>query len=207
MPPYPRLFAWFKMRYDPMFSQLQSMVACGLDANQVDSVPTNVLDIGCGLAVPAAWLLVCSPQMKYCGIDPDSESVRIANVVVGQRGRVSQTALLDDTVTADEIDLVLMLDVLHYLDDLSLSEMLSFLRQRLCSSGRIVIRVTIPGRKMAWERALEQLRLWLRRKNAHFRSLDALRGLLKDCGFAVAKIESTPDREETWLIATVSEMP
>jgi hypothetical protein len=74
---YPRLFARFKMRFDPMFTELPPFL------DSLKDIQT-IIDIGCGYGVPAAWMLERFPGAKVIGIDPDADRVRIAARVAGR---------------------------------------------------------------------------------------------------------------------------
>ncbi|MFZ3044426.1 MAG: MMPL family transporter, partial [Desulfatirhabdiaceae bacterium] len=61
---YPRLFARFKIRWDPMFHELSHYL-------KPATVVKTVLDIGCGYGVPACWILERYPDAVVHGIDPN----------------------------------------------------------------------------------------------------------------------------------------
>jgi predicted exporter/trans-aconitate methyltransferase len=197
--PYPRLFARFKLMLDPMFRRLK------------DFVPADgtVVDIGCGYGVPGAYLMTLYPRLRFVGIDPDPERVRVARRVFGTRGEVLEGRAPDFSGLPLRIDTALLLDMAHYLSTDELIRMLAGLRSRLNDGGTLVMRVTVPTRKgFPWERLLERLRVRVLGIAAHFRSPAQVKDLLRQCGFSVELVEPTSrGREETWFIARVGTLP
>jgi len=189
---YPRLFAWFKMRLDPMFPRLG------------DFLPERgtVLDVGCGFGVAAAWALGRSPDLRVVAIEPDEDRVDVARFVLGSRGEVHEgaaPAALPDVAAA----VVLCLDVIHHLDDAGLAATLAHLRRCLVPGGKLVLRATVPAvrGRMPFHRRFETRRLARLRRKPHYRSLESVRASLSAAGFAVAVVEATsPGREETWFV-------
>ena len=80
---YPRLFARFKMRLDPMFPEMEQMF------RSADGIKT-ILDIGTGYGVPSCWLLERFAGARVYGIEPSAERVRVASMAIGDRGFISQ---------------------------------------------------------------------------------------------------------------------
>ena len=146
---YPRLFARFKILLDPMFPRLADFVRPSW----------KIIDVGCGYAVPAAWLLAIYPDLKFLACDPREERARIAARVLGKSGRVFPCRALDLPLENEGADAVLLLDVLHYFSDSDLREFLGRIRSVLSVEGRLVIRVTIPGVGFRLFRFVEELRL------------------------------------------------
>ncbi len=196
---YPRLFARFKLLLDPMFRRLK------------DFVPAEgtVVDIGCGYGVPGAYLVALHPRLRFVGIDPDPERVRVARRAFGSRGEVLEGRAPDFAGLPGRIDTALLLDMAHYLNTDELTRMLAGLRGRLKDGGTLVMRVTVPTRKpFPWERLLERLRVRVLGMPAYFRSPSQVTDLLHQCGFAVELVEPTREgREETWFIARVGTLP
>ena len=192
MEPHPRLFARFKMALDPMFPRLAEFVK-----------GKTVLDIGCGFAVPAAWLLALRPELQFFAIEPNPERVRIAARVLGQSGQVQQASAPDLTTLPSVADTALALDMAHYLDDNELSSMLAGLKVRLHPRGRLVMRVTIPDSEgFSWLRWIELQRMRLNGLQPFFRSKEKVSAMMKDVGFELLICEpSAPGREETWFVA------
>lgn len=192
LPGYPRVFARCKLRMDPMFRELHQYV----------KNPRRIIDIGCGFAVPAAWLLEIYPDARVFGLEPDAERTLIANRVIGGRGQV-QTGLAPDLPVAEgPVDYVIMLDMLHYLTDDELRLVLARIYEKLEQHGTLVIRTTIPTDRIApWKRWIEVLHLKLIKTPQRFRREEEVSGYLKAAGFNVQVQSSrTPGVEEKWFV-------
>jgi uncharacterized protein len=190
---YPRLFARFKMFADPMFLELPGLI----------NKPSVVIDIGCGYGVTSAWLISMDPQIQIYALDPDPERARIAERIVGRHGEVFQASapvLPEFKVAAD---LALMLDMAHYLSDTQFKETLQNLRPNLAPKARLLIRATIPSaNRIPFLRRIELFQLRLTHRLSYYRSVDQIKSILTESGFAPLHIlPSGRDREEQWFIA------
>ncbi|MBI5501387.1 MAG: glycosyltransferase [Deltaproteobacteria bacterium] len=191
--PHARLFAWFKLRLDPMFGRLHELVGA----------PRTLLDVGCGQGVPGTWLLARLPSLRVYGLDPDPERARIAARAFGPRGTAACAAAPELPEVPGRVDAALLLDVAHHLSDAGLRATLRDLCRRLGPGGRLVVRATVPGDgAVPWLRRVEAGRIRRAGRVPWFRSADVLRSELADAGFAVELVEPTaPGREETWFVA------
>jgi SAM-dependent methyltransferase len=193
MEPYPRLFARFKMRLDPMFLRLASFL---------DS-PLHVIDIGCGYGVPAVWVLSLFPNAKVYGLDPDRRRVAIAARAFGDRGFAAVGKAPDLPVTSpDQVDTALMLDMIHLIADDELMLTLRRLYDKIVPGGKLILRTTVPSRKpVPWLRRVEEWRMKMLHLTPHFRSSEKVTDQLSEAGFKVELKEPTAlNREETWFI-------
>ncbi len=194
LPGYPRVFARFKLKMDPMFQELHRYV----------KNPRRIIDIGCGYGVPAAWLLEIYPDAKVFGLEPDAERVLIANRVVGSRGCV-QTGLAPALPDVEgSVDYVLMLDMLHYLDDEKLRLALRRIYEKLEPAGTLLIRATVPSdRKMPWKRWIEMLHLRIIKTPQRFRREEEIADYIKTAGFDV-QVHASPITgvEEKWFLGS-----
>ncbi len=194
METYVRMFARFKVMFDPMFPGLAQFVG----------PQDKVLDIGCGYGVPAVWLMQRFPGVSFYGVDPDQDRVRVARRAWGDRGSVIQGQAPGFSLPHEQFDTVLMLDMIHYLPDNELLQTLASVSSSLRPGGSIVIRATVPSPKLVpWERWLEQFRLILRGQHAFFRTGERLKALVEQAGFIVVRSGgSASGREETWLVCS-----
>ena len=193
---YPRLFARFKMRFDPMFTELPGI----LDASEGAQ---TIMDIGCGYGVQTAWMLERFPGAEVVAMDPDADRIHVAARVVGKRARLSVGGAPDIPMVSKPVDLVIMLDIAHYLHDQALQQTLNRLYDRLKNNGRLVIRITIPPKRryplLYW---VEEIRLRLTRVPSFYRSVKTLQTLLEEVGFKIEQTAASGNNGELrWLIA------
>jgi predicted exporter/SAM-dependent methyltransferase len=196
METYPRLFARCKLRLDPMFRELPEQLA-GVERSQVQSI----FDVGCGYGVPACWCAEYFPRAVVYGIDPDPERVRVASLALGDRGRIVIGAAPRLPESAAKAELVLLLDMLHYLDDATLHELLVNCRSALDTQGRLLIRAVIrPSAQPSWSWKWEDLRIRVQGGTPHYRSPEQLAERLARAGFSAITHRVTPTNSELiWL--------
>jgi len=194
---YPRLFARFKMRFDPMFTELPRLL------NPSEGAQT-IMDIGCGYGVQTAWLLERFSGAEVVAIDPAADRVRVAARVAGKRASINVGGAPDIPALSTPADLVIMLDIVHYLDDAKLRLTLSNLHARLKQGGRLIMRGTVlPERRFPLLFWLEEFKLRLNRLPSYYRSVKILQTMLDETGFRVDETGSSAENSELrWLIAT-----
>ena len=192
---YPRLFARLKMFFDPMFSELPRLI------KSLDGIKT-IVDIGCGYGVPACWLLERFPGSKIYGIDPDTERIRIASMVVGKRGVITQGRAPDMPMVEEPVDLAIMLDILHYLNDDVLKMTLNNLYNKLRTGSCLIIRASIPPeRRFPWVWWLENFKFRLLRMPSYYRSVEQIKKVIVQTGFKIEQTEpSGTNGELAWFI-------
>ena len=192
---YPRCFAWFKMRLDPMFKRLP------------DFLPEQgtVLDIGCGFGVVAAWMLGRSGDLRVVAVEPDEDRVDVARFVLGQRGEVHEGAA-PEALPQVSAAAVVCLDMIHHLDSGGLAKTLSHVRSCLGPGGRLLLRATVPiAGRTPFYRWFETRRLALAKLKPHYRQREDVVKAIQAAGLQVTLIEPTAaGREETWFIAEVA---
>ena len=158
--------------------------------------------MGCGYAAPAAWLLEIYPDLRFLACDPDERRARIAARILDKNGEVRPCRAQDLSLKNERADAVLLLDVIHYFSDLELREFLGRIRPVLPRSGKLIIRVTIPGLGFALFRWVEGMRLRVKGRTPNFRTREQIIRILEEADFKPELLESTaPGREETWVIA------
>jgi predicted exporter/SAM-dependent methyltransferase len=193
---YPRMFAWFKLRLDPMFARLG------------DFLPSEgtILDIGCGHGVASAWMLARSDRLHLVGLEPDEDRATTARFVLGDRGTVHEGAAPDELPEV-RAAAVVCLDVIHHLDDAGLAKTLAHVRKCLVPGGTAIFRATVPAPgPTPFYRWVETRRLALARLVPHYRRREEIVKAMLAAGLRVEGVEPTaPGREETWFIAKVAE--
>jgi uncharacterized protein len=196
MEAYPRLFARFKLRLDPMFPEMEQMFRSAEDVK-------TILDIGTGYGVPASWLLERFTGAHVHGIEPAPERVRVAAMAVGDRGSISQGQAPAIPAVGNHVDLSTMIDMVHFLTDDAFTETLDRLRARTRDGGRLIIRASLlPKRRMPWSWWYLNLILRLSRVSAYYRPVHQLQSMVVQSGFQVEQtLASGCDEELVWLIA------
>ncbi len=193
-------FAWHfargKLRYDPVFLEL---VARGAFPDGA-----RVLDLGCGQGVlfallvaarqrflasgwPAAWRP--PPHgLAMRGIDLRHEAVRRARVALGEHAAFEQGDVCEARL--GEADVVVMMDVLHYLPPERQDALVDAVAHALPHGGRFITRVAdaTAGARYAVTRAGDWLVTFVRgtmRPRFHCRPVSEWSGLLARHGFRV----------------------
>lgn len=143
-------FARGKLGGDPIFRNLLSQGLIPVDA--------RILDLGCGQAVFASWLLAArrlyergqwpqgwpeAPRVAQLrGVELMASDVARANAALGERHPEVEIAQGDIRDAAfGRPDVVTILDVLHYIDYPEQEQVLGRVRDALAPRGRLVTRV------------------------------------------------------------------
>jgi predicted exporter/trans-aconitate methyltransferase len=198
---YPRLFARFKMHFDPMFTELPSFLDSLKDVR-------TIMDVGCGYGVQTAWLLERFPGASVVGIDPDAGRIRVAARAAGGRASLKSASAPDIPAVSQPADLVIMLDIVHYLNDEALRLTFKNLYDRLKSGRQLIIRASIPPtRPTPWVWWLENFKLKLNQTPSYYRCAETLQTMLVETDFIVDQIRpSGANGELVWVIATKKRM-
>jgi SAM-dependent methyltransferase len=189
---YPRVFARMKMMIDPMFKELDKYV----------QNPRRIIDIGCGYGIPATWLLEIYSQAEVYGLEPDEIRVLIASYAIGNRGRVEAGRAPDLPEVDGAVDYVLMLDMLHLIDDKEVQIVFQWIYEKLSLDGTLLVRATIPSDKRnPWMRWIETTRLKMTHAPNRFRGEKEIVDFMKKTGFTVNVYASdTKGIEEKWFV-------
>ncbi|KQC10233.1 MAG: hypothetical protein APR62_12365 [Smithella sp. SDB] len=192
LPAFPRVFARMKMVIDPMFKELDKYV----------TNPRRIIDIGCGFGVPANWLLEIYPEAKVYGLEPDEERVLIASRVIGNRGKVEIGRAPDLPDVEGKVDHVLMLDMLHLVNDNDVPIALQRIHEKLSDEGTLLIRATIPSNKPnPWKRWIEIIRLKMTKTPNRFRPEAEIVEFMKKANFVIQVFPSDlRGIEEQWFV-------
>ena len=192
LPGYPRVFARFKIMIDPMFAELQKYV----------QNPRRMIDIGCGYGIPATWLLEIYPQAQVFGLEPDEERVLIANRAIGNRGSIQVGRAPNLPEVEGSVDYVLMLDMLHLINDEELLLVLQRIHEKLETGGKLLIRATIPSdKKVPWKRWMEKIRLMMTGMQERFRQEKEIADFMAATGLSIEIFASpTAGVEEKWFV-------
>ncbi len=193
---YPRVFARFKLRLDPMFSELPGFL-------NVPYEVSRIMDIGCGYGVPGCWFLERFEGATLKGLDPDEERIRIASKAFGRRGLAKQGHAPEVPAFEHPADLALMLDITHFIGDDELGLTLKRIYHSLGTQRRLIMRVVIPSPNTpTWLWRVEALRRRLFRIHAYYRPIDRITRMVTLAGFQIERVApSGNNRESTWIVA------
>lgn len=192
MEPYPRLFARYKLRLDPLFAELPGLLPPSPD-------PATILDVGCGYGVPACWMALRFPKAFVHGIEPRAEQVRVASLALGDRGVIVQGAAPDLPPTDVLLDLATLLDMSHYLADWGLEKTLERIHERLMPGGRLIMRSVLPRSDTPhWTWYLEHLKLKFNGARVCYRDVETIEDIFDRCGFEVIESRTSGNRGEMW---------
>lgn len=196
---YPRMFARFKLKLDPMFKELPDLLP---DPKHV----SRIMDIGTGLGVPACFLLERYPQARIFGIEPDPESRRISAVAVSHHGNIDLGGAPDVPAVSEPVHLALMLDMSHFLTPDEFRQTLKRIRPAMASGGYLIIRAIIPPDKpptLVW--TIEALKLKLKGVDPHYLSVQEITDLITQADFTMPETKISGNNPETvWFVAKVS---
>ena len=197
MEPYPRLFARFKMLFDPMFRELPRLL------ESYQGIGT-IIDIGSGYGVPACWLLERFPEARVYGIEPDPDRVRVASMAIGKRGFITRGRAPDMPSVPEPADVAFILDSAHYLKDDELRLTFERLRRSLSGGGRLIIRTVIPPeRRPRWLWWMENFKLRIYGVPSYYRSVDQITTMMVQSGFRIELTAPSGSKGElVWVIAT-----
>ncbi len=199
---YPRMFARFKLSRDPLFSELSHLLGKHRDIR-------TVFDIGCGLGLPACWCLEYFPGARVIGIDPDPQRVRVAQMAVQDRGTIVEGAAPGLPDIPDRPDLVLLLDMLHYLDDRQVRQTLIRCKTMLSPGGILAARFVVRpqgARSFYWY--VEDFRArFFSGMTTSYRTTAALAEMMADCGFDLLNLSPSANSELFWLVGQTGKPP
>jgi len=199
---YVEQFVHWKMKLDPMFPVLDSVV------------PRQgfILDLGCGYGLITHWLASFTDTRTFLGVDYDEDKIRVAQRSAPGHRRIRFEAgdILEHPYPA--CDAVLLLDVLHYWQPAKQQQILARVRQALRPGGRLILRdgahAESEGHRHVhfWERIATRFGLNKTVEGLHFLKLQELEAALKTAGFARWEIKREAGRgSNVLLIATATE--
>lgn len=187
-------FARSKLRADPVYSAILEL---GLLLGRA-----QVLDLGCGQGLLAAWLLAAercyergswppawppAPRaLSTRGIDLMPRDVERARCALGSASDVAQADIRNTAFGA--VDAVVMLDVLHYMTPQAQLDVLRRARAALPLRGLLLLRVGDAGGGLRFRcgQWSDKLVMVLRRHSfapQYCRSVAQWRLVLRECGF------------------------
>lgn len=184
--PWHRDYARAKLRWDPVYSAVASIVS---------EHPAGVLDIGCGLGLLGFYLRECGFRGDYRGIDFDApkiaEARRIAHA--GHLGLAfddGDAAALLPSFSGH----VALLDVLHYLSAANQQSLLTDAATRVGLGATLIVRSVLRDtgwrfRATVWQERLAHGIGWMHSPPLHYPLATELETALSNAGLVV---ESRP---------------
>jgi uncharacterized protein (DUF2062 family)/2-polyprenyl-3-methyl-5-hydroxy-6-metoxy-1,4-benzoquinol methylase len=182
-------FVRAKLRRDPLyrsvFARLES-IASG-----------RIVDLGCGRGIVLS-LLATAESARAPAIDPGPEMIGVearpaaaatARTVLGARARIEIADL--SGYEPPPADVVLLLDVLHYLDDAAQRRLIAQVARQLRPGGVVLVREldAAAGARFHLSRGAERLAAMGRggwRQRFHYRTASEWAGLFESNGLRVA---------------------
>ena len=122
----------------------------------------RILDIGCGFGLFGCYFSSMYPEISYTGYDLDKDRVNNAKLAAERLGLTNATFRHGDARSLDiddEYDAILMVDLLHHINDAAKSALLQTCASHLSANGRLVVKdvTTHPFPKIAFTWALDVL--------------------------------------------------
>jgi SAM-dependent methyltransferase len=123
---------------------------------------TRVLDIGCGFGLFGCYFSALYPEIEYCGYDMNPKRVAMAQKTAARLGLKNATFHCGDArqlTIEDQFDAILMVDLMHHIDDSSKEKLVAVCAQHLADEGRLIIKdvTTHPHFKIGFTWALDVL--------------------------------------------------
>lgn len=185
---YARHFAYGKLTGDPVFEHLL----------RHDLVPSGkrLLDLGCGQGLVASLLATAKVDAHVTGIDLMEREIARARAAVPQATFIAGDIAKTEFPAAD---VVLILDVLHYLDPAAQADVLRRVRAALQGGGTLFLRIgdESPSLRFRYTVLVDRVASALRGHGfvkLHCRPLAAWRSELQSLGF---RVEALPMSEGT----------
>ena len=198
---YQRQFSRFKLRMDPMFSELPSLLT--------NPGIRTVADIGCGYGVPSCWILERFADATVYAIDPDPVREFTASRAMGTRGRVSAAAAPEIPKVPCPVDVVMMLDMIHFLNDDEMHLTLKRLSAILDLKGCILVRAALPpAYRFPWVWWLENLKYKLSGVPYYYRTGVEIEKIIHQAGLDIELTAPSGSRGDlVWLILKIRKQP
>lgn len=120
----------------------------------------RILDVGCGFGLFGCYLSAMYPEVEYSGYDLNEGRIDKANQAAHRLGLKNAHFSVGDARDLGiekEYDAIMMVDLLHHIDDAAKSSLLDLCASHLAPDGRLVIKdvTTRPFHKIAFTWALD----------------------------------------------------
>lgn len=104
---------------------------------------SKILDVGCGFGLFGCFLSTVYPNISYLGIDVDAERIALASQVAARLGLKNAQFICSDARAlrpVETYDAIMMVDLLHHLEDNAKRQLLETCAGHLRPDGRLVIK-------------------------------------------------------------------
>lgn len=138
----------------------------------------RVLDVGCGFGLFGCYFSAMYPEITYCGYDLNAGRIEQANRAAAKLGLKNVSFHCGDArdlQIEDEYDAIMMVDLLHHIDDSAKANLIEICSRHLANDGRLVIKdvTTHPFPKIAFTWALDVLmthgfEMWFRNEKHYY---------------------------------------
>lgn len=122
----------------------------------------KVLEVGCGFGLFGCYFSSFYPEISYCGYDINAKRIEMAKRAAARLGLHNVTFRCQDAreLTLDEqYDAIMMIDLMHHIDDYSKRKLLEECARHLAPDGRLIIKeiTTHPFPKLTFTWLLDVL--------------------------------------------------
>lgn len=103
----------------------------------------RVFELGCGFGMFGCYFSALYPDIEYCGIDISSRRIEAAKEAASRLGLKNATfrcADVRELHIEDQYDAIMIIDLLHHIDDESKRVLLATCARHLSDSGRLIIK-------------------------------------------------------------------
>jgi len=115
----------------------------------------RILDLWCGCCLFGLYFSMLHPDIAYCGHDMDSKRISMATysaMCLGVHNTIFRCQDVRDLILNENFDAVMVINLMHHLDDNSKNSLLATCARHLASNGKLIIKdvTTHPFHKLVF---------------------------------------------------------